>query len=164
VLRTYPAHEEGGDRQWNLAVTAFSGSGSRVERVHLVQTVRTPGGESRSVPGTEQALDADLVLLAIGFEGPVRDRLLNELDVELTGDGAIRSDGNYQTREPGIYVAGDARRGLLVGQLQRTDRLGRLPAGELGLLHERRGPVHQGQPIEQSSQADGAVEQETSSF
>jgi glutamate synthase (NADPH/NADH) small chain len=110
MLQVYPAHEEGGDRRWEVMVTAFEGAG-RVESVRLVQTRRTPEGRARPVPGTEWPMPAQLVLLAIGFEGPVRDRLLNELGVEFDSRGAIARDEHYRTSVPGVYAAGDATRG-----------------------------------------------------
>jgi glutamate synthase (NADPH) small chain len=98
ILRTYPAHEEGGVRLWDLSVAAFEGDG-RVERVHLAGR----GGEAVT-------LEADLVLLAIGFDGPVRDRLMGDLPLEWEGSG-IRTDRDYRTAQPGVFAAGDARRG-----------------------------------------------------
>jgi len=56
-------------------------------------------------------LAAELVLLAIGFEGPVRDRLLTELGVEFDGRGAIARDEHFRTSVPGVFAAGDATRG-----------------------------------------------------
>ena len=63
------------------------------------------------LPGTEHELEADLILLAIGFDGPVRDRLLSDLDVGFAEDGGIVADARYRTSAPGVFVAGDARRG-----------------------------------------------------
>ena len=111
VLRTYPAHEEGGERHWNVVITSFSGKDGRVERLHTVEAVRTPDGQTKRRPGTERELEADLVLLAIGFSGPVRDRLLQDLDLAFGEDGAVRSDDRYGSSVPGVFVAGDARRG-----------------------------------------------------
>jgi len=110
VLHTYPAHEEGGERKWSVAVTGFEGNG-RVERVNLVQTRRTPEGKTVSVEGTEFSVESDLVLLAIGFNGPVRDRLLYDLGVEFTDRGAIAAEEGFSTGIPGVFVAGDAKRG-----------------------------------------------------
>ena len=59
----------------------------------------------------ECAIEADLVLLAIGFNGPVRDELLEGLPVRFDAAGAITSDNRFCTDAPGVYVAGDARRG-----------------------------------------------------
>jgi glutamate synthase (NADPH/NADH) small chain len=110
ILRTYPAHEEGGERGWSVAVTGFSGSNGHVERMHAVRTKREEG---KTIPleGTEFELEADLVLLAIGFTGPVRDRFLEDLDLGYTERGAIRSESGFATKEPGIFVAGDAKLG-----------------------------------------------------
>jgi glutamate synthase (NADPH/NADH) small chain len=110
ILRTYPVHEEGGERGWSVAVTGFSGSNSHVERMHAVRT-RRENGKTESVPGTDFEMEADLVLLAIGFTGPVRDRFLDDLDLGYAERGAIRSEEGFATREPGIFVAGDAKRG-----------------------------------------------------
>jgi glutamate synthase (NADPH/NADH) small chain len=110
VLQVYPAHEEGGERRWEVMVTAFEGE-RRVEGVRLVGTRRTRGGRASPAPATEFRLSAELVLLAIGFEGPVRDRLLTELGVEFDSRGAIARDEHYRTSVPGVFAAGDATRG-----------------------------------------------------
>jgi glutamate synthase (NADPH/NADH) small chain len=111
ILRTYPAHEEGGERTWNVVVTAFSGASNQVERLHLAEAERLPNGATRPIPGTERILPADLVLLAIGFEGPIRGPLFADLGVEFSADGMIAADDRYQTSTPGVFAAGDARRG-----------------------------------------------------
>jgi glutamate synthase (NADPH/NADH) small chain len=110
MLHTYPAHEEGGKRGWSVAVRGFSGEGAHVERMHAVRTKRE-GGKTIPLEGTDFEIEADLVLLAIGFTGPVRDKLLEDLDLGYTERGAIRSERGFATSEPGIFVAGDAKRG-----------------------------------------------------
>jgi glutamate synthase (NADPH) small chain len=110
ILHTYPVHEEGGERGWSVAVTGFSGNG-RVERMHAVRTERTPDGKTIRIEGTEFEIETDLVLLAIGFTGPVRDRFLEDLDLGYTERGAIPAENGFGTSEPGIFVAGDAKRG-----------------------------------------------------
>jgi glutamate synthase (NADPH/NADH) small chain len=65
----------------------------------------------RPVPGTEFALDADLVLLAMGFVGPERNGLLTELGVKMTERGTVWRDGNWMTSVPGVFTAGDMQRG-----------------------------------------------------
>ncbi|HEX8919767.1 MAG TPA: glutamate synthase subunit beta [Chloroflexota bacterium] len=110
VLRTYPAHEEGGERRWNVAITGFSGHEGGVEQVHVQEVRRLPDSRLQHVPGTETVIEADLVLLAIGFEGPVRDRLLDDFGITFGARGAIEADARFQT-VPRVYVAGDARRG-----------------------------------------------------
>jgi glutamate synthase (NADPH/NADH) small chain len=110
ILRTYPAHEEGGERAWSAAVTGFSGSNGHVERMHAVRTKRE-AGRTEPIPSTEFEIETDLVLLAIGFLGPVQDRFLEDLDLGYTNRGAIHSENGFGTREPNIFVAGDAKRG-----------------------------------------------------
>ncbi|MGH3086408.1 MAG: glutamate synthase subunit beta [Rubrobacteraceae bacterium] len=109
VLHTYPAHEEGGERGWSVAVTGFSGNG-KVEKMHCVETKRE-AGKTTPVGGTEFEMEADLVLLAIGFTGPVRDRLLGDLDLGYTERGAVRSENGFATSHPDVFVCGDARLG-----------------------------------------------------
>ena len=100
-LRMESSHEEGGQRDWAVATTRFSGNGS-VERLHYAR-VDDPDK-------TEYALDADLVLLAMGFTGPVRSGLLDQLGVALDARGNVSTD-NYHSSVPGVFAAGDARRG-----------------------------------------------------
>ncbi|MDQ4106684.1 MAG: glutamate synthase subunit beta [Actinomycetota bacterium] len=111
VLSVYAAHEEGGERHWSVGVTGFSGSDGRVEKMHAVETERTQDGRTIYKEGTDFEIEADLVLLAIGFTGPVRDRLLDDLGLEFTRRGAIAAEDRYSTGVPGVFVAGDARRG-----------------------------------------------------
>jgi glutamate synthase (NADPH/NADH) small chain len=112
IFRTYPAHEEGGERKWSVGVTGFSGSNGYVEKMHVVRTERTPEGRTKPLPGTEDEIDTDLVLLAIGFTGPVRDRLLEDLNLKFGAKGGIVSDERFRTSDvPGVFAAGDAKLG-----------------------------------------------------
>ena len=110
ILHTYPVHDEGGERGFSVAVQGFSGNG-RVERMHAVETERTKDGKTIPKEGTEFEIETDLVLLAIGFTGPVRDRFLEEMDLGYTERGAIYSQNGYGTKEEKVFVAGDARLG-----------------------------------------------------
>ena len=114
-LRTSHAHEEGCDREWSVATTAFSGEHGRVKRIHAARLERKTFADGRTdfarLPGTDFELEADLVLLAMGFTGPVKNRLLVDLEVELDGRGNIATDGSHRTSVPGVFAAGDARRG-----------------------------------------------------
>ena len=114
-LRTSHAHEEGTERDWSVATTAFSGENGRVQRLHAVRLERQVFADGRSdyvqVPGSGFELEADLVLLAMGFTGPVRSRLLVDLGVELDSRGAIATDVSHRTSVPGVFAAGDAHRG-----------------------------------------------------
>jgi glutamate synthase (NADPH/NADH) small chain len=114
-LRTSHAHEEGCDREWSVATTAFSGEDGRVKRIHAARLERKTFADGRTdfarLPGTDFELEADLVLLAMGFTGPVKNRLLVDLAVELDARGNIATDGAHRTSVPGVFAAGDARRG-----------------------------------------------------
>ena len=114
-LRTSYAHEEGCDRKWSVATTAFSGENGSVQRLHAARLERQVFADGHSdyvqMPGTQFELEADLVLLAMGFTGPEKSRLLVDLDVELDGRGNIATDHMHRTSVPGVFAAGDARRG-----------------------------------------------------
>jgi len=114
-LRTSHSHEEGCDREWSVATTSFSGDNGRVQRLHAARLERQVFADGRSdfvqLPGTEFELEADLVLLAMGFTGTEKSRLLVDLDVELDGRGNIATDHLHRTSVPGVFAAGDARRG-----------------------------------------------------
>jgi glutamate synthase (NADPH) small chain len=109
-LRTEGAHEEGGIRDWSIATTKFTGSRSnQVEHLHAVRGGPSPTFEP--VPGSEFTVQADLVLIAMGFVGPVRNGLLDQLGVKLNSRGNVATGQNYMSSVPGIFVAGDMRRG-----------------------------------------------------
>jgi glutamate synthase (NADPH/NADH) small chain len=105
-LRTSYALKEGGERSFAISTTAFSGDG-RVERIDWSANSGVPPFEA--IPGTEETHPAELVLLAMGFLGP-EPRLLDELGLERDGRGNVATE-DFQTSVPGIFAAGDARRG-----------------------------------------------------
>jgi glutamate synthase (NADPH) small chain len=107
-LRQESSHEEGGDRDWSVATTSFSGEG-RVQRLHGIRVGPAPRFEPES--GTAFEIEADLVLLAMGFTGPARDPLLAQLGVNFDSRGNIAVDGRRMTSVEGVFAAGDARRG-----------------------------------------------------
>ena len=100
-LRTESSHEEGGWREWSVSTTRFSGD----ENGHVKQLHAT-----RLDTGAEFTMDVDLVLLAMGFLGPVKAGLLETLGVKLDPRTNVQTD-NYLTSIPGIFAAGDMRRG-----------------------------------------------------
>jgi glutamate synthase (NADPH/NADH) small chain len=109
-LRTESSHEEGGIRDWSIATTRFTGDEQgNVKQLHAMRVGPPPRFEP--VPGTEFTLDADLVLLAMGFLGPVRSGLLDSLGVKLDSRGNVQAGENYMTSIPGVFAAGDMRRG-----------------------------------------------------
>jgi len=109
-LRVESAHEEGGVREWSVLTTHFTGDADgNVQKLHCVRVGPKPALER--VPNSEFYLDADLVLIAIGFSGPVRSGLLEQLPLELDRRGNIKTDDCYMTSSPGVFSAGDSRRG-----------------------------------------------------
>lgn len=111
MLRTSSAHEEGGERLYSVSTQQFLGDEQgRVRALQLVEVERTDSG-FQPVAGSERELPADLVLLAMGFSGPERSPLLEQLAVELDERGNVARDGSYETNVPGVFVAGDAGRG-----------------------------------------------------
>jgi glutamate synthase (NADPH/NADH) small chain len=109
-LRTESSHEEGGIREFAVATTAFiGGENGHVRQLHAARVGPPPTFEP--IPGTEFTLEVDLVLLALGFTGPVRTGLLEQLDVGLDRRGNVATDENYLTSVPNVFAAGDTRRG-----------------------------------------------------
>jgi glutamate synthase (NADPH/NADH) small chain len=109
-FREEAAHEEGGIREWSLLTAHFSGDEQgHVRKLHGVRVGPKP--TFPRIPGSEFYLDADLVLIAIGFAGPVRTGILSELPVALDGRGNVETDDSYMTSVPSVFSAGDARRG-----------------------------------------------------
>jgi glutamate synthase (NADPH/NADH) small chain len=118
MYRSSSSHEEGGSREFAIATKRFSGSGGRVRRLHAVRLEfgaadpATGRREMREVPGSEFEIPADLVLLAMGFLHPVHEGLLAGLGLRLDGRGNVAADTrSFATSEPGVFAAGDCRRG-----------------------------------------------------
>jgi glutamate synthase (NADPH/NADH) small chain len=109
-LRVESSHEEGGLRDWSVNTVAFTGDEhGNVKELHAVRVTPPPKFEAMS--GTEFTLQADLVLLAMGFLGPVKNGLLEQLGVALDARTNVATDPNYMTSVPGVFAAGDLRRG-----------------------------------------------------
>jgi glutamate synthase (NADPH/NADH) small chain len=109
-LRTEAAHEEGGVRDWSIATTSFTGDeNGNVSKLHAVRVGPPPKFEP--IPGTEFTLDTDLVLIAMGFLGPVRKGMIEQLGVAIDPRGNVATDDDSMTSVPGIFAAGDMRRG-----------------------------------------------------
>jgi len=115
-LRTSSSHQEGCARDWAVATKRFEGRNGRVEKLVAarVEWQQDASGPPKMVeiPGTEFEMKADLVLLAMGFLGPVREGLLEELGVERDPRSNVRANADdYQTSVPKVFAAGDMRRG-----------------------------------------------------
>ena len=115
VFRVSSAHEEGGERVYAVSTQRFSGTpDGRVQALHAVK-VEAVQKDGRTVfepvAGSEFQLKADLVLLAMGFVGPEKGALLNDLGVDLTARGNVARDGKWMTNVAGVFTAGDMQRG-----------------------------------------------------
>ncbi len=116
ILRTSPAHEEGGIRDYNVLTKAFSGNNGQVERLNAVRVdwseVDANGRPSmQEVPGSDLVVETDLVLLAMGFLHPEHEGMLTDLGVELDPRGNVKVDQDKMSSIPGVFAAGDAARG-----------------------------------------------------
>jgi glutamate synthase (NADPH) small chain len=109
-LRTSHAHEEGCDRQWSVSTTRFSGHNGHVTKLHA-HRVTFENGRFLPMPGTEFEMAVDLVLLAMGFTGPVKNGLLDSLGVKYDARGNVAVDENYMTSVEGVFAGGDVKRG-----------------------------------------------------
>jgi glutamate synthase (NADPH/NADH) small chain len=115
IFRTSSAHEEGGERDYCVSTKRFSGRDGHVTQLHAVRVEFVDDGNGRKmmreVPGTEFTLDVDLVLLAMGFLGPERDGMLDQLGVVINQRGNVATDAKMMTSVAGIFAAGDMARG-----------------------------------------------------
>ncbi|MBV8076363.1 MAG: glutamate synthase subunit beta [Planctomycetaceae bacterium] len=115
ILRITPAHEEGGKRDWQIKTNQFVGDEhGQVKELHAVRVQQyfDEAGERQfeEIHGTELVFPCELVLLAIGFAGP-EPTLPEALGLAMTEAGAIRCGRHYMTSQPGVFAAGDCRRG-----------------------------------------------------
>ena len=109
-LRVEGAHEEGGVRDWSVATTKFTGDPyGNVTQLHGVRVGPAPKFEPMA--GSEFTIEADLVLIAMGFLGPVRTGMIEQLGLKLDPRGNIATDPNYMSSLEGVFAAGDMRRG-----------------------------------------------------
>ena len=109
-LRSSHAHEEGCDRQWSVSTTRFTGHNGQVTKLHASR-VSFENGKFTPVPNSEVEMEADLVLLAMGFTGPVKHGLLDSLGVQYDARGNAAVDENCMTNVPGVFAGGDVKRG-----------------------------------------------------
>ncbi|WP_027934446.1 glutamate synthase subunit beta [Amycolatopsis thermoflava] len=111
IFRVSSAHEEGGERLYSVSTQEFlADEDGNLRALRLVE-VRNEGGKFVEVEGTERELPAQLVLLAMGFVGPQREGLLEQLGVELDARGNVARDADFRTSVENVFVAGDMGRG-----------------------------------------------------
>ena len=111
TFRVSAAHEEAGDRVYSVSTKQFLGDESGTVRALQLVEVVFEGGRFNEVEGSEREIPAELVLFAMGFTGPERPGLIEQLEVELDERGNVRRDGSYASSVDGVFVAGDAGRG-----------------------------------------------------
>jgi glutamate synthase (NADPH/NADH) small chain len=116
ILRTSSSHEEGCQREWSILTKEFKADESGA--VKCLTTVRIEWDKDasgrplmRELPGTEKEWPCQLALLAMGFLGPERKGPITDLGLELDPRGNVKADANYMTSVPGVFAAGDLRRG-----------------------------------------------------
>ena len=116
ILRSSPAHEEGGVRDYDILTKSFTGRNGQLEQLHAVRLDWSQSDENgrpimQEIAGSEFDVDADLVLLAMGFLHPEHKGMVEDLALELDPRGNIKADENKMTSRPGVFTGGDASRG-----------------------------------------------------
>jgi len=116
LLKVSSSHEEGGERQWAVLTKKFSGQNGNVRKADCVRLdFSQKDGKScpimKEIPGSEFEIEADLVILAIGFLHAEHNALLGELKVEFDNRGNVKTGEDYMTSHRGVFAAGDMRRG-----------------------------------------------------
>ena len=114
-LKYSSSHEEGGIRKWSVLTKAFRGDNGHVQELSgcEIEWVSGPNGkfQMKEAAGTAFNQPVDLVLLAMGFLGPIKTGMLEQFGVEMNERGAVKRDANYMTSVPGVFTAGDMNRG-----------------------------------------------------
>ena len=124
TLRTSSSHEEGCERKWAISTKRLIGENGVVKQAEIVEVNWDKNEKGRwimnEIPGTETIINADLVLLSMGFTSPVHSGLLETLGVEYDERGNVKVNGNKQSSVKKIFAAGDAERGasLVVHAIQ----------------------------------------------
>jgi glutamate synthase (NADPH/NADH) small chain len=114
ILKTSTSHEEGCERLWSLSTLKFHGTDNHVTGVEVEEVewkLKDKQYSMQSVTGTRRIIEADLVLLALGFVHPVLEGLLSELDIELDQRKNIRVDQKLSTNRDKVFAAGDSING-----------------------------------------------------
>jgi len=142
-LRTEGAHEEGGIRDWSINSVKFTGDeDGNVKELHLVRVGPPPKFEA--IAGSEHVLEVDLVLLAMGFLGPVRNGMIEQLGLAVDNRGNVAANAEYMTSVDGIFAAGDMRRGqsLVVWAISEGRKAAAAIDNYLGASTEERPQFH----------------------
>jgi glutamate synthase (NADPH) small chain len=114
VLKTSTSHEEGCERFWSLSTVRFIGHENRVTGVEVEEVewkMKDKQYSMEAIPGTRKVIEADLVLLAMGFVHPALEGLLTELEVELDNRKNVKVDQTFSTSRQKVFAAGDTVEG-----------------------------------------------------
>ncbi|MFA4984299.1 MAG: glutamate synthase subunit beta [Candidatus Omnitrophota bacterium] len=115
ILKTSSSHEEGGERRWSVLTKKFTGYGDALKKISCAQAgfERNTSGCNviNEIPGSEFEIEADMVILALGFLHPQRQGLIEELGLKLDARGNLSTGADLMTSKKGIFAAGDMRRG-----------------------------------------------------
>lgn len=116
ILRTSSSQEEGCIRDYSILTKRLSGENGQLKKLHAVRLkwskeAATGKMQMSEIAGSEFEMDCDLLLLALGFTGPVKKGMLEELGVALDARGNVVADANKMTSVPGVFTAGDMTRG-----------------------------------------------------
>ena len=115
MLHETHAHQEGGELYWSVMTKEFLGENGVLKKLNCVEVDWCIGEGGRLVPkereGTDFELEADMVILAMGFVGPGENRIVEEMGVELDDRGTLQADAHNMTNVAGLFVAGDSNLG-----------------------------------------------------
>jgi len=116
IMRTSSSHEEGVLREWSINTKSFSGENGKLQKLHGVRLRWETDASGRpskmsEIPGSEFEMEADLVLLALGFVGPEKGGPITDLNLELDKRGNIAANDKFMSSADGVFACGDARRG-----------------------------------------------------
>ena len=115
--RDFGGHEEGVEQDYCILTKRLSGEKGRLKKLHAVRLEYGPEDPksgrrpTKEIPNSEFEVDCDLLILAMGFLGPVKKGMLKELGIELNERGNIKTNDHYMTNVDGVFAAGDASRG-----------------------------------------------------
>lgn len=116
LLKTSSSYEEGGQREWAVLTKRFLGEKGQVKKLQCVRLDFSQKDAKncvlmKEIPNTEFVIEADLVVLAMGFVHPEHKGLLEKLKIALDDRGNVKTEANFQTSVPKVFAAGDMRRG-----------------------------------------------------
>ena len=151
ILRTASAHEEGGERLYQVTTSEIVGVDGRVTalRTRRVEAIPQPAGPPRleMMEGSEEELPADLVFLAMGFTGPEQGTIVSELGIQLDGRGNVEASSSWETSREGVFVCGDMTRGqsLIVWAIAEGRSAAKAVDAFLVGSSDLPAPIHPGQ-------------------